>query len=865
MRVASERFTRSGPLLFLQRKQYHRSYKADVDSESSLWEAYGDPSIRKELPEVQAANRLTEFLRRKRTEDHGIISTAKSPSLANNRGRRNKEYNCLPSRDDYLASLDASMATMALHVHARIAALVGEGFYTIGPCGEESLSTIGSLLRPCDSSALHYRHTAISMARQWKARRVDESPTVGSSAFRELLLGRARGYVVSKHDPVTGGVHCCIGGGENEYVVSSTLASQCPSAVGRALGYSLRDAMAEQRKESEAKDRPISFVTIGDGSLHNHHFLSSITLAKHARHRNIKCPVVFGISDNGFSISYRTHGFVEAFFHNTDENDPLCPVYRVKNAGNMLEIYDVTKQAMDYSRTKQAPSVILYQNLTRRFGHAATDRQFAYMGSEEVARLQSSCSVQASCEQAVEYLGYASYGELSDRWEQICDQTESAFATAIQEPKVGLSEMMDRVSVPLTSIPTGSPKALVKQDEMEDEKPQVMRKQMTRVIDEVMDQYESIVYLGEDVRHGGYYLVTDGLASKHPHRVLDFPPDETTLLGAAMGFSQLGLVPIVEIPYAKYLDCGVDMFYEIAIQHWLTSGGNRGAREAKKYGGMIVRLQGFDRGVFGGNFHTHNALAHIPPGIDLVCFSNGFDYVRGFRHAVWQARLGRIVILVDCTNLLNSRHLHETDRDGAWQFPYPRLSGDCDNTILDFHQVIRYRAGDDGLPVRDEFGDSPRETESSSEKTTSNGRIAIVTYGNGVVTALRARKGLVDQQYITSEAELDVIDCPYLSDVPKGLERLLAQKRNGGESSYDHVLFADICKEGPGSNVLSSMITTLQGRELLPGSWAFVGAPRTYNPLGSTVTFLNCDTIEGAVVKMLGISRGDDGREEDWD
>lgn len=60
-----------------------------------------------------------------------------------------------------------------------------------------------------------------------------------------------------------------------------------------------------------------------------------------------------------------------------------------------------------------------------------------------------------------------------------------------------------------------------------------------------------LVYIGEDVEHGGYYLVTEGLASKHKIRVRDFPPDETTLIGAGQGFSQVGLCPIVEIPYAK--------------------------------------------------------------------------------------------------------------------------------------------------------------------------------------------------------------------------------------------------------------------------------------------------------------------------
>jgi hypothetical protein len=48
------------------------------------------------------------------------------------------------------------------------------------------------------------------------------------------------------------------------------------------------------------------------------------------------------------------------------------------------------------------------------------------------------------------------------------------------------------------------------------------------------------------------------------------------------------------------------------------------------------------QGVFGGNFHTHNAL-HIPPGVDVVCFSNGADYARGMRYAVRQAKAGESV------------------------------------------------------------------------------------------------------------------------------------------------------------------------------------------------------------------------------
>ena len=219
---------------------------------------------------------------------------------------------------------------------------------------------------------------------------------------------------------------------------------------------------------------------------------------------------------------------------------------------------------------------------------------------------------------------------------------------------------------------TGNAKAKAKKE--------VMRKHMTRAYDELLTNTKDCVYLGEDVRHGGYYLVTDGLFRKHPMRVHDFPPCETSLLGAAMGFSQAGLTPIVEIPYAKYLDCGADVFFEIVLNHWVTNG----AQPA----GMVVRLQGFGKGVFGGNFHTHNAL-HLPPGLDVVCYSNGRDYVRGLRHAVHQARSGRVVMLVDSTNLLNQRHLDAEMRDGKWTRAYP------DSGMLSYDSVIMYEDGDD--------------------------------------------------------------------------------------------------------------------------------------------------------------------------
>ena len=287
--------------------------------------------------------------------------------------------------------------------------------------------------------------------------------------------------------------------------------------------------------------------------------------------------------------------------------------------------------------------------------------------------------------------------------------------------------------------------------------------------------------------HGGYYLVTEGLAKKYPYRVSDFPPDETTLLGAGIGYAQSGLLPIVEIPYAKYLDCGGDMFFEAAIYNWLSNG--------QQPVGMLIRLQGFDRGVFGGNFHTHNMI-HLPPGVDVVCYSNGSDYVRGFRFGIQQALAGRLVMSVDSTNLLNLRHV--VGSDDAWRRPFPEP-----NEVLTWDQVMTYG---------------------------SSNRLAVVTYGNGVVTALQAKHELMTQHGFD---DFTIIDSPYLSSVPQGLKDII-----GG---FENVIFADVCKQS--TNPLANFACQLQNQDLLPPRWRSIAAANTYNPLGSVITFLNSSDI----------------------
>ena len=476
------------------------------------------------------------------------------------------------------------------------------------------------------------------------------------------------------------------------------------------------------------------------------------------------------------------------------------PLYEC-DGRDLIDVYETSKQAIDFARRNRAPATILYSNLPRRFGHALTDRQVAYLTPEQIEAVAEANPLAAACANAVEE-GVVTYEELQQWYLHLTEETERAFQKAVNEPKIESREsLVQSNSQPLAPIPAASQwKAPLDMDKASvppttpDLSRGVLRKHMTQVIDESLESNPQMAYLGEDVQHGGYYLVTEELHAKYPSRIRDFPPDETTLVGAGMGFAQAGLLPVVEIPYAKYLDCGADMFQEAVITNWLSNG--------KAPLGMVIRLQGFDKGVFGGNFHTHNVIP-TPCGLDVVCYSNGEDYARGFRHALYQAKHGRLVMSVDSTNLLYLRDAVE--RDDKWRRPYPPPG-----EMLGFDQIIRYGTGT-GL--------------------------AIVAYGNAVRTALHAKQEL--EKSGAYPKGITVIDSPYLSDVPAELHDAVG--------AYDQVLFADVCKERQGP--LAQLATSLHVQRRL-SRWSYVAAAPTYNPLGTTLTFLSTEDIIQAAQSM---------------
>ena len=452
-------------------------------------------------------------------------------------------------------ALTAAMATTQLHTQSRIAAHGAYGYYTIGPCGEELLSTLALASRPTDPAALHYRHLSTLIARQLQR----------GTDLSDVLLDRARGYTTTTSDPVTGGVHCSLGGDPRyDFLVTSTLASQGPQAVGRAL------AIAHLPQSRWPADS-ISIVSCGDGSVNNSEWLSAVNAAELIVHRRRACPTLFVITDNGLSISLRTLGWTRKW---AEQRLGMRLIHA--DGASLPSLLQATEDAAEYVRTTRAPATLLIGNLPRRFGHAATDRQLAYLSEDEVAAHEARDTVADAAALAIMAGVVPSRDALLEENEEIGERAAAAFAAARSEPReMTVASLISRTAPPRTARPpqsvtpaTSSPSPPVRETKSKWE----MRPLMTRALADEMECDDRLVYIGEDVEHGGYYRVTEGLRARFGRRrIFDWPPDEASLIGAGIGVAQAGKVPLVEVPYASYLSCGYNQFVEAAFLHWLVS------------------------------------------------------------------------------------------------------------------------------------------------------------------------------------------------------------------------------------------------------------------------------------------------------
>jgi pyruvate dehydrogenase E1 component beta subunit len=140
------------------------------------------------------------------------------------------------------------------------------------------------------------------------------------------------------------------------------------------------------------------------------------------------------------------------------------------------------------------------------------------------------------------------------------------------------------------------------------------------IIDE-MARDERVVLLGEDVGvNGGVFRATDGALERFgPRRVFDTPLAESVIVGASVGLSAAGLVPVAEIQFAGFT---MQAHHQLAGQLARMRYRSRGRFHCP----VTVRAP-YGSGVRTPEFHPDSVegpYAHAP-GLTVVVPSNAAD------------------------------------------------------------------------------------------------------------------------------------------------------------------------------------------------------------------------------------------------
>ena len=634
---------------------------------------------------------------------------------------------------DLLELFDSQMASRQLDLMARVKRLENKVFYTIGSSGHEGNALVGRLTRHTDPAFLHYRSGGFMAERYRKLPELD------------YIHDTCLSFAASRDDPASGGRHK-VWGSKPLWVLpqTSTIASHLPKAVGTAV------ALAQSRLLKRDTPVPADSITVcsfGDASVNHAAAQSAFNTCAWTRHQGLPVPILFVCEDNDIGISVPTPaGWVARSMGNRPGID-----YIAADGLDLAAGYEPVAEAVRRCRQGRRP-VFLHLKTTRLMGHAGTDFEIDYRDMKDLEAVEARDPLLVSARRVVER-GLMTPDDIRYRYEALRERCLSEADRADGDPRLETVAEIARPLAPLSVDAVhdraadaasserrieafGSEKALP-----ENQPRRHLAVQINRALTDLMLAYDEALIFGEDVaRKGGVYTVTKGLWKRFGRaRVFNTLLDETTILGLAQGYANLGYLPIPEIQYLAYFHNACDQVRgEAASLQYFSNDQYRNP--------MVMRIAslGYQKG-FGGHFHNDNSIAALRdiPGLVVGCPSRGDDAVMMLRTLMALAKTdGRVCAFLEPIALYMTKDLFEPE-DGGWCFAYP-VPGQY-------------------LPLWEPRVYSPEATD-----------LLIITYGNGVPMALRAARELATK----SQCSVRILDLRWLK--PLNREAIAQHARQCG-------------------------------------------------------------------------------------
>jgi 2-oxoisovalerate dehydrogenase E1 component len=689
---------------------------------------------------------------------------------------------------------ESQLISRHLDLMARVLRVKNKVFYTIGSSGHEGNAMVARLTRHTDPAFLHYRSGAFMAERSRKVPGIDP------------IMDSALSFAASKADPASGGRHK-VWGSKPLWVLpqTSTIASHLPKAFGTAMAI---DQAVRLKHALPVPDDSITVCSFGDASTNHATAQTAFNAAAWAAYQKLPGPVLFVCEDNGIGISVKTPGgWIASNFQRRSNLD-----YFYADGLDLAHGYAGVARAVEHCRRTRRPT-FLHLNTTRVMGHAGTDFEIEWRSIEELVALEATDPLLRSAGIALES-GLYTRDEVLALYE---DMRKRCFAAADKADGMPKLDALDDVIAPLAPYTPDAVRAEAERNDFDEQRltvyggadklpeklpPRHLAIQINQALHELMAKYDQALIFGEDVaQKGGVYTVTKGLRKVfRAARVFNTLLDETTILGLAQGYANMGFLPIPEIQYLAYFHNACDQLRgEAASLQFFSNDQYRNP--------MVMRVAslGYQKG-FGGHFHNDNSITALRdiPGLVVGCPSRGDDAVTMLRTLMAMAKVdGRVCAFLEPIALYMTKDLHAAG-DGEWLFDYP-----APGKAMTLGEGRVYGEGADDL--------------------------LIVTYGNGVPMALRAARDIETAH----KWNVRVVDLRWL--VPLNEDFIAAQARDAkriivldeGRHSggVGEGIITAICEAGLGATPLrrvsgADTFTPLAGAALrvLPGEKDVIAA-----------------------------------------
>lgn len=596
---------------------------------------------------------------------------------------------------------ESQLISRHLDLMARVLRVQNKVFYTIGSSGHEGNAMVARVTRHTDPAFLHYRSGGFMAERFRKLPGMDP------------VMDSALSFAASAEDPASGGRHK-VWGSKPLWVLpqTSTIASHLPKALGTAI------AIERARRIGHAlpvPDDSIVVCSFGDASSNHATAQAAFNAAAFSAYQRLGAPVLFVCEDNGIGISVKTpDGWIARNFAHRPDLD-----YFAADGLDLATGYGDVQRAVAHCRRTRRPT-FLHLRTTRIMGHAGTDFEIEWRNLGELCAVEASDPLLRSAAIALES-GLMSKDEVLALYEVTRARCFAAAEDADRRPRLTqLADVVaplapfspDAVRAEATRAPDvaariaafGSDAALP-----ERQAPKHLAVQINQALHDLFAKYPQALLFGEDVaQKGGVYTVTKGLQKAFGgRRVFNTLLDETTILGLAQGFANMGMLALPEIQYLAYFhNAGDQIRGEAASLQFFSNGQYRNP--------MVVRIAslGYQRG-FGGHFHNDNSITALRdiPGIVIGCPSRGDDAATMLRTLAAMAQVdGRVCLFLEPIALYMTKDLYAPG-DGGWSTAYP-----APDQAMAFGEARVYDADATDLVV--------------------------LTFGNGVPMSLRAARAI---------------------------------------------------------------------------------------------------------------------------